>query len=102
MGMVTEPEPTVLATEEPEAMPSRAEATTATLAGPPAKRPTATLARSMNRSAAPLRSKNAPKRMNTAINLAQTLMGVDKMPSVEKTMVFMRLRSRAAKATCPD
>ena len=35
MGMVMEPEPTVLATEEPEAMPSRALAMTATLAGPP-------------------------------------------------------------------
>ena len=67
-----EPEPTVLATEEPEAMPSRALAMTATLAGPPEKRPTAQLANLMKKSATPLRSRKAPKIMNTAMNFTQT------------------------------
>ena len=38
-GIVTEPEPTVFATDEPETIPSSAEATTATFAGPPEKPP---------------------------------------------------------------
>ena len=80
--MVTEPEPTVLATEEPETMPSMALTTTATLAGPPEKPPTAALEMLMKKSAMPVRSRNAPKIIKTTINLEQTLMGVEKMPSL--------------------
>ena len=58
-GTVTEPEPTVLATEEPETMPIRALATTATLAGPPEKLPTTVLAIWMKYSAMPVRSRKA-------------------------------------------
>jgi hypothetical protein len=47
MGMVMEPVVTVLPTEEPDTMPHRAEETTATLAGPPAKRPQRLFARLM-------------------------------------------------------
>ena len=73
----------MLATEEPETMPSRAEATTATLAGPPEKRPTRALAMLMKKSAMPVRSRNAPKMMKTTMYLEQTLTGVDRMPSLE-------------------
>ena len=81
--MVTEPLPTVLATDEPETMPSRALATTATLAGPPEKRPTRALAAWMKKSAMPVRSRNAPKMMNTTMNLEHVLMGVENTPSLE-------------------
>ena len=63
MGMVMEPEPTVLATEEPEHIPSSALAMTATLAGPPLDQPATRLANSMNMPAMPVRSRNAPKMM---------------------------------------
>ena len=72
-----------MATEEPETMPIRALATTATLAGPPEKLPTMVLAIWMKYSAMPVRSRKAPKMMNTTMNLEQTLMGVEKMPSLE-------------------
>ena len=82
MGMVTEPVVTVLPTEEPLTMPHRAEEMTATLAGPPLAEPTRELARSMNRLEMPVRSRNAPKMMNTAMNLAHTFTGVDIRPEV--------------------
>ena len=78
--MVMEPEPTVLATDEPETMPSNALATTATLAGPPAKRPQRPFARLMKKSSIPVRSRNAPKMMNTTMYFEQTLTGVDNTP----------------------
>ena len=82
IGIVIEPDPTVLATDDPEAMPSSADATTATLAGPPVKRPTAALANRMKKSATPVRSRNAPKMMKRTMNLAHVLTGVPKMPFV--------------------
>ena len=57
MGIVMEPEPTVLATELPDTMPSSADATTATLAGPPEAEPATELARSMKKFAMPVRLK---------------------------------------------
>ena len=72
MGMVTDPVVTVLPTEEPDTMPHRAEEMTATLAGPPEEEPAAQLARSMKKLEMPVRSRNAPKTMNTAINFAHT------------------------------
>ena len=82
MGMVTEPVVTVLPTLEPDTMPQRAEDSTATLAGPPAEAPATELARSMKKADMPVRSRNAPKMMNTTIYLAHTLMGVLMMPVV--------------------
>ena len=55
---------------------------TATLAGPPEEEPAAQLARSMKKLEIPVRSRNAPKMMNTAMNLAQTWTGVAMMPEV--------------------
>ena len=83
MGMVTEPVVTVLPTEEPETMPQSAEEMTATLAGPPEKRPTSAFARLIKNSAIPVRSRKAPNIIKIMIYLAQTLMGVESMPSVE-------------------
>ena len=62
-----EPYPTVFATDEPEAIPSSADATTATFAGPPVKRPTAAFAKRMKKSATPVRSRKAPKMMKITI-----------------------------------
>ena len=73
---------TVLPTEEPDTMPHRAEDMTATLAGPPAAEPTRELARSMKKLEIPVRSRNAPKIINTAINLRHTCTGVAIMPEV--------------------
>ena len=74
---------TVLPTEEPDTMPHSAEEMTATFAGPPAKPPTRELARSMKNAAMPVRSRKAPKMMNTTMYFAQTCTGVDMMPLVE-------------------
>ena len=82
MGMVTEPVVTVLPTEEPDTMPHRAEEITATLAGPPEVEPATEFARSMKKLEIPVRSRNAPKMMNTTIYWAHTLMGVPMMPLV--------------------
>ena len=73
---------TVLPTEEPDTMPHRAEEMTATFAGPPEDAPAAQFARSMKNPAMPVRSRNAPKMMNTAINFRQTCTGVAMTPLV--------------------
>ena len=67
MGMVTEPVVTVLPTEEPDTMPHRAEEMTATLAGPPLDHPARRLAREMKKFAMPVRSRKAPKMMNSTM-----------------------------------
>ena len=82
MGMVTEPVVTVLPTEEPETIPHRAEDMTATFAGPPEEAPATLFARSMKNFAMPVRSRNAPKTINTTMNLAQTFIGVPITPPV--------------------
>lgn len=79
--MVTEPVVTVLPTEEPDTIPHRAEEITATLAGPPAKRPATQFAREMKKFEIPVRSRKAPKIINTTINLEHTLTGVERIPS---------------------
>ena len=81
--MVTEPVVTVLPTEEPDTMPHSADEMTATLAGPPAM----ALARSMKKLEMPVRSRNAPKMINTAMNFAHTCMGVLSTPDVPKKSV---------------
>ena len=67
MGMVTEPVVTVLPTEEPETMPHRAEEMTATLAGPPELQPAMRFAKLMKKFAMPVRSRKAPKMMNSTM-----------------------------------
>ena len=59
-GMVSEPVVTVLAIEEPEIEPSRAEESTDTFAGPPEKRPASAEARSMNSLPSPMRVASTP------------------------------------------
>ena len=78
--MVTEPEPTVFATDEPETIPSRALATTATFAGPPEKPPTTEFEIFIKKSAIPVFSRKAPKIINIAIYFEQVAIGVDKTP----------------------
>ena len=65
--MVTEPVVTVLPTDEPETMPHSADEMTATLAAPPDDQPAMRLAREMKNSAMPVRSRNAPKMMNSTM-----------------------------------
>ena len=97
MGMVTEPVVTVLPTEEPETIPHRAEEMTATLAGPPELEPAMQLARLMKKAAMPVRSRNAPKMMNTAMNFRQTCTGVAITPLVPKNRVYTTRASTCAK-----
>ena len=63
-------------------MPHRAEEITATFAGPPAEEPARELAKLIKNVDIPVRSKNAPKMMNTTMYLEQTLMGVFIRPVV--------------------
>ena len=79
---MTEPEPTVFATEEPETIPSIALATTATFAGPPENPPTTAFAILIKKSAIPVLSKKEPNIINTTMNFEHTLTGVDKIPSL--------------------
>ena len=84
--MVKEPEPTVFATEEPETVPSSAEAITATFAGPPMCLPATAFARSMNSLPTPVFSRNAPKSINKNIYVEDTPRGVPKTPFSVKYM----------------
>ena len=63
-------------------MPHRAEDMTATFAGPPEEAPATLFARSMKNFAIPVRSRNAPKTINTTMNFAQTFIGVPITPPV--------------------
>ena len=82
MGMVTEPVVTVLPTEEPDTMPHRAEDMTGNLMGPPAV--------GAHQGAGEADEEicrcvpgNAPKMMNTAMNLAHVHKGHDAGGAVE-------------------
>ena len=68
-------------------MPHRALEMTATFAGPPADDPAREFASLMKKSEMPVRSRNAPKMMNTAINFAHTCTGVLSTPDVPKKSV---------------
>jgi hypothetical protein len=67
MGMVTEPVVTVLPTDEPLTMPHKALEMTATLAGPPLDQPARRFASEMKKLAMPVRSRKAPKMMNSTM-----------------------------------
>ena len=67
MGMVTVPVVTVLPTEEPETMPHKADEITETLAAPPEDQPARRLANEMKKFAMPVRSRKAPKMMNSTM-----------------------------------
>ena len=84
IGIVTDPVVTVLPTDDPETIPHRAEEITATFAGPPEEAPAMELARLIKKAEIPVRSRKAPKMINTTIYLAQTLIGVLIMPVVVK------------------
>ena len=62
-------------------MPQSAEEMTATFAGPPAEAPATELASLMKKLEMPVCSKNAPKMMNSTINVEHTPMGVPMTPS---------------------
>ena len=80
--MVKVPVDTVFATEEPEMVPKKPLASTATLAGPPTKRPAAARARSMKNLPRPVLCRNAPNRMNRKTKEAETPSGMPNRPSV--------------------
>ena len=80
--MVTEPVVTVLPTEEPETMPHSADEITATFAGPPEDAPAIEFAHWMKNCEIPVASKNAPKIINSTINVEHTLIGVPITPLV--------------------
>ena len=70
--MVIEPLPTVLATEEPEYIPSSALEITATFAGPPTEEPATEFARSTKNVPIPVFSSRAPRMINRTIKVVQT------------------------------
>ena len=65
--MVTDPVVTVLPTEEPDTMPHKADAITATFAAPPLDQPAMRFASAMKKFAMPVRYKNAPKMMKSTM-----------------------------------
>ena len=81
MGMVKLPEPTVLATELPDTVPSSALVSTATLAGPPRRLPAMALHKSMKNSPTPVFSRKEPNRINRKIKVELAPMGVPNTPS---------------------
>ena len=78
---VTLPEPTVLATELPEYIPSRALEITATLAGPPVARPAMEFAISIKKVPIFVFSRKDPRIINKTINVEHTPIGVPITPS---------------------
>jgi hypothetical protein len=86
MGMVSEPDPTVLATALPDIEPSMPLAHTAILAGPPTVRPSIDKARRIIKSPAPDLSKKAPKSTKSATKVDEMVAMVPKMPSGAKYM----------------
>ena len=79
--MVKEPVVTTFASDEPEIVPSRPDATTAVFAGPPAYLPVKENARSMNCFAPPVASRNEPNRIKANTKVVATDIGVPNMPS---------------------
>ena len=86
IGMVKLPEPTVLATELPDMVPSKALVNTATFAGPPAANPATALAKSIKNPPIPVFSRKAANNINRKINFVQTSMGVPIIPSSSKNI----------------
>ena len=80
-GIVMTPVDAVLATAEPEIVPVRPEAKTATRPGPPTKRPATDRARLITKSPAPDFSKKAPKRINIKTKVDDILAILPKSPS---------------------
>ena len=72
----------MLATDEPEYIPSSAEDITATFAGPPADEPTSELARSTKKVPIPVFSRKEPNIINITIKLQHTETGVEKIPQL--------------------
>ena len=95
IGMVKEPEATVLATEEPEIIPCSPEAATAALAGPPVNRPAARKARSLKNWPMLVRSSTTAKKRNRKMKFAETWMGVPKMPAPEERKVLVTSSSQS-------
>src|SRR5699024_2078002 len=85
-GMVNVPVVTAFATELPEMDPIIPDDTTAALAGPPLNEPTRDIARSINIFPAPVTSKNAPNRIKIKTYYTETVIGVPKIPSLDKYM----------------
>ncbi len=78
---MTEPVPTVLATELPDTVPWAALAITAALAGPPVAYPVSPTASSVSQSPIPVLFRKAAKIMKRKMKVEETLMGTPRMPS---------------------
>src|SRR5699024_10344484 len=83
-GIVNVPVVTALATELPEIDPIIPDETTAAFAGPPLNEPTSDIAKSMNIRPAPVTSRKAPNRIKINTYCAETVIGVPKIPSLDK------------------
>ncbi len=80
IGMVNDPDATVLATEEPETMPCSPEAPMAAFAGPPVYFPAARKARSLKNWPMLVRSSTTAKNRKRKMKFDETCSGVPKMP----------------------
>ena len=93
-GMVSVPVDTVLAIALPEILPMSADASTATLAGPPTARPAMPNAISIKNCPTPERFKKAPKKINRITKFTSTCDIVPQTPrSSKKTASLMRDKS---------
>ena len=88
--MVKVPVVITLAVELPDRVPNSAEVITATLAGPPAERPATASEKSMNSLPVPDTCTKAPNTMNSTMYVADTPMGMPKMPSVDMYRTSIR------------
>src|SRR5690606_12586279 len=84
IGMVNDPDATVLATELPETIPCIPLAAMAALAGPPANLPVARNARSLKNAPMLVLINKTPKSRNKKMNVDDTWIGVPKMARLEK------------------
>ncbi len=80
IGIVKDPEATVLATEDPEIMPCRPLAATAALAGPPVKRPATRNARSLKKAPMFVRISTTANSRNRKMKVEETWIGVPNTP----------------------
>ena len=82
IGIVKTPVVMTLETALPEIVPNMPDVITATLAGPPGLAPARARPKSMKSLPVPVFSTNAPKMMNSTTYVADTLIGMPRIPSV--------------------
>ena len=88
LGIVSDPVDTVLAIEDPEIVPKKAEETTDTLAGPPVYRPANIMALSTKNCPRPIRCATTPNSTKWNTTVETTHKVTPNMPSEGKYMLL--------------